>query len=314
MKVAKFFTFFIVISLIISTKFLFAQDTEIKKSTVAAKVNSKEIFANEVDFFVQPELDRMRALDQKVTPELEKKLRNIWLDQAISRILLIEKAKADHFVVSAKEIDKVLQETEKESIDLTDDKLVKRTVMENIMVDKVIEDIMSKIIISEEEIKNRYNEKRDSYNEPEKVKARHILILEHATDPPEKKKENRKKIENILSEVKEGKTDFSELAKKYSEGPSLQSGGDLGYFSHGKMPPSFTAAAFALKPGEVSNVVETRFGYHIIKVEDRKPAMSVPFEEVRELIKENIRLEKGNIEIAKTIEELKSKATIEIFK
>lgn len=112
------------------------------------------------------------------------------------------------------------------------------------------------------------------------------------TDPQKKKDNARKNIESILSEAKTGKVDFGDLAKKYSEGPSNVKGGDLGYFGRGEMVPPFEKAAFELKIGEVSNVVETRFGYHIIKKEDWKEARAIPFSEAKDGIKNHLKNQK----------------------
>ncbi len=101
------------------------------------------------------------------------------------------------------------------------------------------------------------------------VKASHILIKVDAKTDEAKKTEARKKIEEVQQKLKDG-GDFAALAKEYSEGPSNVKGGDLGYFGRGQMAKPFEDAAFALTPNEVSDVVETRFGYHLIKVYDNE--------------------------------------------
>jgi parvulin-like peptidyl-prolyl isomerase len=136
----------------------------------------------------------------------------------------------------------------------------------------------------DEMISNYYNEHKNEY---EQVRARHILIStspqEEGTPPgaaqdkdaaakkPLSKEEARKKAESILARVRKGE-DFAKLASEFSDDGSKESGGDLDYFSRGRMVPEFEQVAFSLKPGEVSDLVETQYGFHIIKVEDRRPA------------------------------------------
>jgi len=103
--------------------------------------------------------------------------------------------------------------------------------------------------------------------------------------PQPARAEARQKIEEILKELKGGK-DFAELARKYSEGPEAARGGDSGYVSRGSAAmPAIERAAFALKPGQTSDILETRRGFHIIKVTGRRPEGPVPFDEVKEAIR-----------------------------
>ncbi|MFH1242474.1 MAG: SurA N-terminal domain-containing protein [Pseudomonadota bacterium] len=139
--------------------------------------------------------------------------------------------------------------------------------------------------IAEKEVEAYYAYNPDRFVEPRQVKARHILLELKLGADKAKEEEVRKAAEAVLKEARQGK-DFAELAKKYSQGPASSEGGDLGYFSEGQMEKPFEQAAFNLKKGEISDLVRTRFGYHIIKVEDRKEKRAQPLEEVREQIVE----------------------------
>ena len=116
----------------------------------------------------------------------------------------------------------------------------------------------------------------------------------------------------VLSFHRDGK-DFSELAKKDSECPSKTKGGDLGYFRRGQMVKPFEDVAFSLKPGEVSGVVETDFGFHIIKVTDKKPATTVSYEEVKDRIIATLKSDKLEKETDLYLEPLKKRAKIERY-
>ena len=138
-----------------------------------------------------------------------------------------------------------------------------------------------KVEVSPEDTKEYYDGHRDLFKQPEQVRASHILIK---VDPQAKTSEKvaaRKKIKEIEMKIKKGEN-FNTLASKLSEGPSSAKGGDLGYFKRGQMVPSFDKAAFGLKPGEVSDIVETMFGYHLIKVTDKKAEFTVAYEQVKE--------------------------------
>lgn len=280
---------------------------------VVAKVNSKEILMEDVNIFVKPILERAKVMGQQVTPELEKTIRQQWIEHLIARRLLLDKADSAKIVVSEEEIKKNTANPQYRNVNISDDKL-RELVKGDLMINNIIEsNIMSKVSITDKEVEEFYNERKNELIEPEQVKARHILFRVGASDPQEKKDEQLKKAKEVLKEAKNGKADFSELANKYSEEPSDSRGGDLGYFARGRMVPAFENAAFALKKDEISDVVETQFGYHIIKVEDKKDARNIPFDEIKDAVRENIKIQRGNVEIEKWIDQLKSEATIEMI-
>ncbi len=141
------------------------------------------------------------------------------------------------------------------------------------------------IKVTEKEIQSFYEYNNESYRQPRQVKARHILFKlgEDALKDVEDKV--KKKAEEVLAKARQG-VDFANLAKEHSEGPTKSKGGDLGYFKKGQMAPPFDEAAFKLKKGEISDLVRTQFGYHIIKVEDIKEAETKSLEQVRDQIAE----------------------------
>src|SRR5581483_964836 len=135
--------------------------------------------------------------------------------------------------------------------------------------------------------------KDEKFSEPEQVRARHILVKVAADATPDAKAAARKKAEDLLAKAKAG-GDFAALAKKSSDDTaSAVQGGDLGFFRRGAMTPAFETAAFALEPGQLSDVVETPFGFHIIKVEAKKPAGTKPLDAVRDEILQRLRGEQG---------------------
>jgi peptidyl-prolyl cis-trans isomerase D len=149
-----------------------------------------------------------------------------------------------------------------------------------------------KPVISDEEAESFYRQNLKRYSIPEQRKARHILIKTTEGDSEDVLREKREKAEQILELARSGE-DFAELAKQYSEGPTGSRGGDLGSFPQGRMVKSFDDAAFALNEGEISDIVETQFGFHIIKVEKIEPANTRSLEQVRDEIASQIQGQKA---------------------
>jgi peptidyl-prolyl cis-trans isomerase C len=168
--------------------------------------------------------------------------------------------------------------------------------------------------VTDEEAKAYYEKNLTDFDSPEMVKASHILISTEVnvpgTDPNQVKAAAKAKAEGLLAKIRAG-ADFAELAKANSACPSAAQGGELPYFKRGDMVAPFEKAAFALTPGQVSDVVETQFGFHIIKVTEHKAAGRSSFEEAKSSIVEQLTTEKKNQICRDYVESLKSKAKIE---
>jgi len=135
--------------------------------------------------------------------------------------------------------------------------------------------------VSEDQIKDYYEDNMDTFKEKKQVKARHILFMLAENASKEEEEKVKQKALSILQQARAG-ADFAELAKKHTEDPSgKENGGDLGYFSAGQMVKPFEDAAFKLKKEEISDLVRTSFGYHILKVEDVKEAKTKTLDEAR---------------------------------
>ena len=185
--------------------------------------------------------------------------------------------------------------------------LIRKDIVINNLVDR---EVTGKITVSDADAKKFYDENIDKFKQGENIRASHILCGIDPKATAEEKKKAKEKAEALLKEIKAGK-DFAELAKTNSSCPSSAQGGDLGEFGRGQMVPPFEAAAFALKPGEVSNVVETQFGYHIIKLTEKKEAGVTKFDEVKERIQEYLKGMKMQKAVGDYIDGLKAKAKIE---
>lgn len=164
----------------------------------------------------------------------------------------------------------------------------------------LLEGIAAKdVTVEEEELKTYYEENKDRYTEPEQVKARHILVEDEET------------AKSILKKLESGE-DFAEIAKeKSSDSGSKDKGGDLGFFERGVMDASFEEAAFNLGIGETSAPVKTMFGYHIIRVEDKKPERLAAFEEVQDDVRKQVIKQKSKL-TSEVLSDLKDAAQIKI--
>lgn len=250
------------------------------------------------------------------------KYKTLVLDQMINTELLAQNAEKEGIKVTDKEIQSSYNDLKTyvnsdeqikksaEDLGISDDFLKEQAKL-SLLIQKSQEKFYSEEKVSDSEMKKYYDEHIDEYKKDE-VEASHILIK--TTDdqnkplPEADQKKAKEKAEKVLKEVKAG-GDFAELAKKYSQDPgSAANGGALGAFGKGMMVKEFEDAAFGMEPGQVSDLVKTDFGYHIIKVTDRIKE-TTSFDEAKEGIKEEILKNKYGEKIA----ELQKKAKIEKF-
>jgi len=165
------------------------------------------------------------------------------------------------------------------------------------------EQAQAKTIVPAADVQRFYNDNIAQYQTPEQIRASHILLNTAGKDEAVV----RKQAEDILKQARAG-ADFAALATKFSEDEgSKATGGDLDYFSRGRMVPEFENAAFALKPGEISDLVKSQYGFHIIKLVDRKPAVTRSFDEVRPQIEEQLKGQRTDQQLTARATELASR-------
>lgn len=229
------------------------------------------------------------------------------LDYIINETILLENAADLGVTASEEQVDQEIKQIKKdfesekefkkylETQGLTEE-YVRNSIRKSLILNNLSQELTKSVTVPEEELKSAYNEIKDSMYS---VKASHILI------------EDYEEAKNILERVKAGE-DFNKLAVEYSIDPSAKyNRGDLGYFSTGEMVPEFELAAFALEPGEVSDLVKTSYGYHIIKVEDKKV---LTFEEVKPQLEQQMLPQYKNQFLSTYFNDLKTKAEIIIYK
>ncbi len=178
-------------------------------------------------------------------------------------------------------------------------------------VDKLVEKAVAGVDEpTEADIQKHFEEHKDEYSAGERVLAQHILITPDG-DTQTSKDEAKRKIAEIRERVLGGKP-FADEAAAHSMCPSGKEGGSLGWFSRGMMVPEFDQAAFTMKVGDVSDIIETQFGYHIIFKTDHEDAGEADFDQVREQVRDFIRHARRGDAMTAYVEELKAKAQIEI--
>lgn len=197
-----------------------------------------------------------------------------------------------------------------ESMGLTEP-ILKQNIVKGLTIQNFVEtEIMSKVAVTDEEAKDFYDKNPQYFKRPEQVKASHILAKVEQDADEAQKAAAMEKIKMVQEKIEAGE-DFAKLAEAYSEGPSAPKGGDLGQFGRGQMVKPFEDAAFGLNDGEVSEIVTTRFGYHIIKVDEKTPESTVAFDEAKTDIDNFLKKQKTEEEIRAYVEELKKTAKIE---
>ncbi len=256
---------------------------------IAAKIGDKKITVADLNTIIALDSDRQKALEKNL------QLKENFLRQIVWTMVISDIAKKQGF-------DK--KPEIKKQAELFEDNFLANEYLKR--------EVVQKIVISDDEMKSYYETHKDEFKSPEMVRARHILIRATMSSEEEKKKAKEKATE-ILQKLKDGE-DFAKLATDYSDDPgSKLKGGDLGFFPRGRMVKPFEDASFSLKPGEMSGIVETQFGYHIIKAEEKKEASVEPFEKTKEQIKQKLLQERAKTKVAEFLDKAMKDAKAEVF-
>lgn len=238
-----------------------------------------------------PQVRELLKVKPELKPQIQKNLLERWLN-----ITLLSLAAREEKLNENPEIKRKLLEAE--NLILAESYLQKR---------------LSKISIKEEEMRNYYEKNKEKYSEPERVHLKHILIFvpEGADKQTKEKALNRAK--QIKAQLLKG-AKFEELAKLHSDDTaSREKGGDLGVLRKGETLPEFEEKVFKLKVGEISDPISSPYGYHIVKVIKKLPPTTLPYEKVKDEVREDLKREKERALLEKEIEELKQKFSPKIY-
>jgi len=315
LKILTCFVIFLAV-LALSCKPKSPEETDAGKSTVpadtgpdiAVTVNGVDVLESEIQKLIKPQLEMIAKQSAQLPPKFAeqyaKQLREQSVEQTIRRILLDEKVKQANIVITDEQVTSMIEEiatSQKEPLTIEEFKKkmaeygqsfdeVKMEIREGLARNQFMDaQWAGKINVTEEDAQKYYNENLKFFDKPELARVSHILIKpefidpnsDPNADPNEAKAIARKKAEDLLKQIEDG-ADFAELAKSHSNCPMAPQGGDLGLFPRGEMDPAFENAAFELGIGQISGVVETQYGYHIIKVTEHKDASTTSFEQAKD--------------------------------
>jgi peptidyl-prolyl cis-trans isomerase C len=291
---------------------------------VVVTVDGEKITHGEIMQGVQM---NMMQMSRKVPPQQLSKMagqiyKNV-TDTLIANILLTKAAEKSSLVVSDDDLTKEISQIETNAPAgtslkdaLAENKIDfdewKKDLRKQMLVRKLVEEKTADVpSATATDVTKFYEENADSFKAPESVTASHILLAFTPEDTDATKAQKKKDIEKIHADILAG-GDFAVIASQVSDCPSKKQGGSLGTFTHGQMVPEFETAAFSQKIGNVGDVIETQFGYHIIKVTDYKPAGIQPLSQVKDQLQEYLTGKKKQESLMVYIEELKAKADIKI--
>jgi len=260
-----------------------------------------------------------------VPPDQRDRVYRGVLDQLVGYKLLIQETKTRKLTVPDAELDKRIaqirgqfpnEDTFKQVLAQQGVSLetLRADTRNDMLVSSMLQaEVTPKVSVSAAQVDAFYKANPSQFQQPDRVRASHILIGFPQNADDAAKQKARTQAADVLKQVRAGK-DFAGLAKQFSSDPgSAQQGGDLGFFQQGQMVPPFDKAAFSMKPGETSDLVETDFGVHIIRVADRQPARAIPHEEVRPQVLEYLEGQSRQEQTQKFVEGLKAKGKIEIL-
>ena len=290
---------------------------------VAAQVNGVHIYAAELNLGVTRSEQNLSASGQVPDPEKANEYRAAALQVLIENELLYQEAQRRGITAAKEAVDEELAaiagqfpgtlmfEKALAQMNITKEDL-RRDLERAQIVQRMIEtSIQPQVAVSAEEVRSYYDTNTRLFTDPERIRARHILIRVGPNTPEDRKAQARQTLEGLRQRVLQGES-FATLANEHSQDPTSDEGGDLGYFARGRMPKAFDEAAFALKTGESSGVVDSSWGYHLIQLLDRQPATPLGFERVKESLTGFLRKRKVDEAVAQLTRELRAKAKISV--
>ncbi len=291
---------------------------------IVAVVNQEIITLSEVEKWRPPFQEEVEAGDRLEKRERIQEVRQKVLEQLIEEKLIDQEVKKAGVRVTSKEVEAAIEEV-KHRNGINQEELEKALTREGLTIETYRKQIekgllrMKLIQLSvkvepkagEKELRDFYQKNVDRYRSPESYRPSHILFHIPKGSTQEEVRQIRKRCEKVLEKLKKGEN-FGEIVLLYSEDASAKDRGDLGFFKKGELLPAFEKEALQLKVGEISGIVRTDFGFHIIKLLDRKGGTPLPFEEVVERAQVDYYEQERQKALKQFLSTLKEKSVIEI--
>ena len=292
---------------------------------IVAVVNEEVITLSEVDRIIGPFLkEAVRAEDRLERKEQLNRVRRQALDALIEEKLMDREVKKAGIKVTPREVEAVIDDVKKQN-KVTQEGLERALAVEGITFEQYKTQIERKILrtklvqwsvkvepkASEKQLREFYEQNAERYRTPETLRPAHILFGIPREAPSEKVQEVRKKCQEVLDRIRKGE-DFGEMALLYSQDPSAKDRGDLGYFKKGELLPAFEKEFNRLRVGEVGGIIRTEFGFHLIKLLDRRGGTPMPFEEAKAQVQKEYFRSETDRAVRQFITSLKEKSVIDI--
>jgi peptidyl-prolyl cis-trans isomerase C len=300
-----------------------AAPAERDSKEVIARVNGKEVHRSDLDQALQVYQAQLAKRGRPILPQESAQLESNAFEDVVNRELIMQEASAHPStnltaktaealekmksqLGGAEGLNKALQEN-----GVSQEEFAAR-LRDNVLIQESMEQLVERNVkLEPDEAQKFYDSNLEKFKEPESVRASHVLILVPSDASAELKGQKKAQILAARSLIQNGEK-FADVAKKYSEDTySARNGGDLGAFPRGVMVPEFEQTAFSLKTNELSDVIETKFGYHVITVTEHKAAHQRPFGEVKTDIEKFIRYRKGSDVVQQHVKELRDKSKVE---
>ena len=284
-----------------------------------ARVNGRPILRRDFDLAVQIQF---RGRRNPVGLKELRATRDAVLERLIEQELLYQKASRNDVSVPDKEVETEFETMKKGFPSPRDfgealrqngvsETQFKEQLRRSLVVTRFVErEVVGDLKVTDEDVRRYYDQNPVEMNRPEAVHLAQILVRVAPDASQESRTTARQKIEEILKEVRAGGA-FGDAARRYSEGPEATKEGDTGWMARGKGPPAIVQAAFALQPGQTSDVIESRLGFHILKVLEKRPEGPIPFEEAKDAIRAKLVGRERAGKIHAYVEQLKDKARVE---
>lgn len=293
------------------------QDPATQNPTVVS-VNGEAIEAAEISLMMSEMAAQARRAGRQIN---QQQLSQMALQRVMDGTLLAQEARRRGFEVDEERIqagleqmgeraggkEKLAEMLRRGGASL---EVVEKTLRKNELGRMLAEKLGEDIVVTEQEARAFYEDHPEAFTIPEQVHARHILFTVDQRAGEGAKKAARERAQKARERAVAGE-DFAELATELSEGPTARQGGDLGFFSREQMVEPFAEAAFSMEPGDISDIVETRFGYHVIKVEERRPAGRQEFSEIEDQLRERLKQQQIGQEIQQLLETLRQSADVQ---
>jgi peptidyl-prolyl cis-trans isomerase C len=299
--------------------------TEQKPGDIVARVGDHAITRAELDTTTSAMVKQFTAYGRPLTDAQMPLLRYDVLQQMVTHELALQEARGHEPADLDQQVQKQIDEAKLQAggeegftnalagMNVTLAEFTQRLRDDVIVRDRLLQLADASAKVTPEDARKFYDENRERMKMPERVRASHILIAVPRDSTDEVKKEKRTKIESVQTSLKNGEK-FPDLARKYSEDPvSARAGGDLGFFTRGQMVPEFEAVAFSLKTNEISEIVVTKFGYHILLITEHQPAGERSFDEVKADIEKYLRSTKEQEIAAAHVKKLRDTSKYEIL-